>query len=194
MRKLSAASITNPFTKRSASTINLEPTEDSEQMPHVNKLLDSLVSVNCGTLPSSRTEVIEGSSLQRLPIIRDEVERSSSGGSTGHGSQMADGTISEGTIRRLDMAKVEAMWDENESGVSSLRAPSAHGNHAETVPSSARSSICSCSIEAGKAYPESQMVGPAAGYISTARSSSRWARVGIINRSLQALGNRSFFH
>ncbi|TGJ80056.1 hypothetical protein E0Z10_g8712 [Xylaria hypoxylon] len=34
MRKLSAASLTNPFAKRSASTTNLLHTEDSEQMPH----------------------------------------------------------------------------------------------------------------------------------------------------------------
>ncbi|KAI0515260.1 hypothetical protein F5B22DRAFT_646836 [Xylaria bambusicola] len=194
MRKLSAASITNPFAKRSGSTVNLLPTEDSEQMPHVNKFLDSLVSVNCDTLTSSRTEVIEGSPLQRLPIIRDEIERSSSG-STSASSQIADGTNSEGTVRRLDAAKVGATWsDENESGTSSLRTPSAQGHRAETTPSSARSSMCSCSVEAGKSYGGSQKGGPAAGYMSTARSSSRWARVGIINRSLQALGNRSFFH
>ncbi|KAI1368694.1 hypothetical protein F5Y08DRAFT_226774 [Xylaria arbuscula] len=195
MRKLSAASITNPFTKRSASTINLVPTEDSEQMPHVNTFLDSLVSVNCDTLPSSMAETMEDSPLQRLPIIRDEIERSSSGGSTSDCSQIADGTTSEGTIRRLDMAKVEAMWGNgNEPVASSLRAPSAQSNHTVTVPLSARSSICSCSVEADKAYPGSQVSSPATGYISTARSSSRWARVGIINRSLQALGNRSFFH
>ncbi|KAI1429999.1 hypothetical protein F5Y12DRAFT_709544 [Xylaria sp. FL1777] len=194
MRKLSAASLTNPFAKRSASSVNFIHTEDSEQMSHVNKFLDSLVSVNCDALTSYRTEVIEDSPLQRLPIIRDERERSSTSSGSG-GSQATDGTTSEGTVRRIDMAKVDAIWsDENELSTPSLRTPSIHGNHPETTSSSARSSICSCSVEASKSYHGSQMVSPAADYMSTPRSSSRWARVGAINRGLQALGSRSFFH
>ncbi|KAI0911815.1 hypothetical protein F4823DRAFT_584306 [Ustulina deusta] len=192
MRKLSAASLTNPFAKRSASNVNLLHTEDSEQMPHVNKFLDSLVSVNCDTLASSGTEVIESGPLQRLPMIRDEMERSSSSSS---GSQLADDTTSEGTVRRVDMAKTEAIWsDEKGLSTPSLRTPSLHGNNPEMTSSSTRSSICSCSVEAGKSYHRSPMVGPATDYLSTPRSSSRWARVGAINRGLQALGSRSFFH
>ncbi|KAI1356308.1 hypothetical protein F5Y01DRAFT_323774 [Xylaria sp. FL0043] len=193
MRKLSAASLSNPFAKRSVSTVNLLPAEDSEQMPYVNNFLDSLVSVNCDALTSSRTEAIEGTALQRLPMIRDEIERSSSNSSSS--SQAGDDTTSEGTVRRLDMAKVEAMWsDETRFSTPSLRTPSLYGNPLDTTSSSTRSSICSCSVEAGKSYGGLQTVGPATSYMSTPQSRSRWARVGAINRGLQALGSRSLFH
>ncbi|KAI0417506.1 hypothetical protein F5X98DRAFT_374642 [Xylaria grammica] len=194
MRKLSAASLANPFAKRSASTASLSHVEDGEQMPHVNKFLESLVSVNCDSLTSSRTEITENNPLQRLPIIRDEMERSSSSSSTG--SQAADGTTSEGTVRRMDMAEEGATWRSDEKGpsTSSLRTSSRVSNHAEKMPSSTRTSIYSCSMEAAESYHGSQMVGAARDYMSTPRSSSRWARVGAINRGLQALGSRSFFH
>ncbi|KAI0817675.1 hypothetical protein GGR55DRAFT_31000 [Xylaria sp. FL0064] len=193
MRKLSAASLSNPFAKRSVSTVNLLPAEDSEQMPYVNNFLDSLVSVNCDALTSSRTEAIEGTALQRLPMIRDEIERSSSNSSSS--SQAGDDTTSEDTVRRLDMAKVEAMWsDETRFSTPSLRTSSLYGNLPDTTSSSTRSSICSCSVEAGKSYGGSQTVGSTTSYMSTPRSRSRWARVGAINRGLQALGSRSLFH
>ncbi|KAI0539713.1 hypothetical protein GGR58DRAFT_524113 [Xylaria digitata] len=195
MRKLSAASLTNPFAKRSASTANLLHTEDSEQMPHVNRFLDSLVSVNCDALTSSRTEVMENNPLQRLPIIRDEMERSSSSSSSSSGSQVADGTTSEGTVRRMNMAEEGAIWDD-EKGLNtpSLRTSSRLSSHLEKILPSTRSSICSCSVEAVESYHGSQMVDPARDYMSSPRSSSRWTRVGAINRGLQALGSRSFFH
>ncbi|KAI0974261.1 hypothetical protein F4678DRAFT_458226 [Xylaria arbuscula] len=192
MRKLSAASLTNPFARRSASTVNLLHTEDGEQMSHMNRFLDSLVSVNCDALTTSRTEVLEGSTLQRLPIIRDEIERSSNGSNS---SQVADDTTSEGTVRRVDVAETEALWPDGiRLSTPSLRTPSTCGNRPDTTSSSTRSSICSCSVEASKSYHGSQIVGPATDYMSTPRSSSRWARVGAINRGLQALGSRSFFH
>ncbi|KAI0409468.1 hypothetical protein F4802DRAFT_544108 [Xylaria palmicola] len=191
MRKLSVASLTNPFAKRSASTSNLLHAEDNDQMPHVNRFVDSLVSVNCDGLTVSATEPPEGNLLPRLPMIRDEAERSNSGSS---GFQAGDGIIPEGTARRIDMAKEEAIW-EGEKGLStpSSRTSQKHGNNPPKTPSSTKSSTYSCSVEASKSYHASHSLDQAGDCISP-RSSSRWARVGAINRGLQALGNRSFFH
>ncbi|KAI1756521.1 Dbl homology domain-containing protein [Xylaria castorea] len=192
MRKLSAASLTNPFAKRSASTSSLLHIEDNEQMPHVNGFVDSLVSVNCDALTPSRTEVMEGSLLQRLPMIRDEIERSSSGSSA---SQMADDTTPEGTVRRIDMAKVEAIWgDEKGLNTPSLQTSPTHDVHPKKTPPPTKSSPYPRLMEAGKPYRASHSVNPTGDCISTTRSSGRWTRVGAINRGLQALGSRSFFH
>jgi hypothetical protein len=200
MRKLSAASLTNPFTKRSASTANStrRDSEVNNQLPHVNGFLDSLISVNCHALTPSGTESAEGSPVQRLPIIRDERERTSSNGSNGNngsGAQATDCPTSTGTVRRLDMSKVESMWDD-EKGLSTLplRTSYTPGGHPRHTPPSTKSSRCSCSMEAGGLYHASESSDPAQDCLSTPRSRSRWVRVGTINRGLQALGSRSFFH
>lgn len=191
MRKLSAASLTNPFAKRSTSTSNLLHTEDNEQMPHVNSFLDSLVRVNCDALTPSRIEVLESGPLQRLPMIRDEIERSSSGSSV---SQAVDTTTPEGTVRRIDMAKVEAIWgDEKGLNTPSLQTSSTHSLHPQkSLP--IKSPPYPCPIQVGKSCHASHNNNPAGDCISTSRSSGRWTRVGAINRGLQALGSRSFFH
>ncbi|TRX97685.1 hypothetical protein FHL15_001440 [Xylaria flabelliformis] len=194
MRKLSAASLTNPFSKRSASTSSLLHTEDSEQMPHVNSFLDSLVSVNCDALTPSRTEVMEGSSLQRLPMIRDEIEKSSSSSSV---SQMADATTPEGTVRHIDMAKVEAIWgDEKGLDTSSLQTSPICDIHPKKTPPPTKSKSFPYPrpAQASKPYRASHSISPAGDCRSTTRSNGRWTRVGAINRGLQALGGRSFFH
>ncbi|KAJ2989699.1 hypothetical protein NUW58_g3334 [Xylaria curta] len=135
MRKLSVASLTNPFSKRSISTSGLLHTDDSDQMPHVNTFLDSLVSVNCDTLTPFGVEGVEGGPQQRLPIIRDEIERSSSGSG---GFEVADVSKLEGTVRRVDMAKMEAIWGD-EMGVDTPPLPtsSSHGTHSRGTPSPA---------------------------------------------------------
>ncbi|KAI0442464.1 Dbl homology domain-containing protein [Xylaria telfairii] len=191
MRKLSAASLTNPFAKRSASTSNLLHTEDNEQMPHVNNFLDSLVRVNCDALTPSRIEVLESGPLQRLPMIRDEIERSSSGSSV---SQEADNATPEGTVRRIDMAKVEAIWgDEKGLNTPSLQTSSTHSLHPpKSLPT--KPPPYPCPMQVGKSCHASHNINPAENCRSTSRSSGRWTRVGAINRGLQALGNRSFFH
>ncbi|KAI0553773.1 Dbl homology domain-containing protein [Xylaria curta] len=192
MRKLSAASLTNPFSKRSASTSSLLHTEDNEQMPHVNGFLDSLVSVNCDALTPSRTEVMEGSSLQRLPMIRDEIEKSSSSSST---SQVADATTPEGTVRHIDMAKVEALWgDEKGLNTSSLQTSPTHDIHPQKTRPPTKSSPYPRPVQAGKPYRTSNSINPAGDCRNTTKSSGKWTRVGAINRGLQALGSRSFFH
>ncbi|KAI3328870.1 Dbl homology domain-containing protein [Xylariaceae sp. AK1471] len=195
MRKLSAASLSNPFAKRSASTANLLHTdiEDNDQLPHVNGFLDSLISVNCDALTPSRTEVMEGGPVQRLPIIRDEMERTSSNSSCS--SEAADGTTSNGTVRRIDMANVEAIWgDEKGLSMPSPRTRSRHGGHRQQRSPSTKSTSCSCSVEAGKLYHAPGSADSARDCLDTPRSSSRWTRVGAINRGLLALGSRSFFH
>ncbi|KAJ8129121.1 hypothetical protein O1611_g4512 [Lasiodiplodia mahajangana] len=191
MRKLSSASLTNPFTKRSTSTSNPLHSEDNEQMPHVNTFLDSLVSVNCDTLALPRSENTEDSLLQRLPMIRDEIEGS---GSISSSSPEAEGTKSDGTVRRLDMAEIEAIWgDEKELSTPPPRTPSRSSETPHKLPQSINSAYL-FSMEAGKPYHASNNPSSAGDYITTSRSGSRWARVGAINRGLHALGSRSFFH
>ncbi|KAI1178733.1 Dbl homology domain-containing protein [Nemania sp. FL0916] len=201
MRKLSAASLTKPFAKRSTSSSCILHPEDNEQMPHVNKFLDSLVSVNCDTLTSSKTEteIIEENSIQRLPIILDEAERSTSdvgsSSSSSSVSQGDDGTKSDGTVRRVDMLEMEAIWsNEKEMSRPPLPTSSRESNNPLKMPPSIKSSPRPCSVEAGKLYHDPRCVDSTKSSIGAPRSSSRWARVGAINRGLQALGGRSFFH
>jgi hypothetical protein len=187
MRKLSAASLTHRFARRSASSANLAQaeTEDDDQLPHVNEFLDSLVSLNCDPPTPSRTGNTEGGQVQRLPIIRDEIERTSSNSSN---SQVADGAPSNtGTIRRLDMTKVEAIWgDEKGFNVPSHRTASRLSSRQNT-PST-------CSMEAHNPCHGSDSMESSQEFLSPSKSSSRWTRVGAINRGLMALSNRSFFH
>ncbi|GAP83449.1 hypothetical protein SAMD00023353_0201890 [Rosellinia necatrix] len=192
MRKLSAASLTNPFAKRSASTSSILHPEDDEQMPHVNKFLDSLISVNCDALTPSIAEVLESSSLQRLPIIRDEIERSNSNDSVK--PQETDSTASEGTVRRIDMARVESVWGDDKGSSNSSLQTAEHDSHPQKMPDSTKPVPCPYSAEAAKPYHTSPRAGPRRDRNNSPRSSSRWTRVGAINRSLQALGGRSFFH
>ncbi|KAI1827974.1 Dbl homology domain-containing protein [Xylaria intraflava] len=193
MRKLSAASLTNPFARRSASTASLMQAEDTEPLPYVNKFIDSLVSMNCDAMTTPWNEVTEGGLIQRLPIIRDEMERTSSNSSSD--SHVVDGTTSEGTVRRVDVEKVETIWDDEKgSSTSSLRTPSRLSVYPDKTSPSAKSPTFPCSMEANKSYHASQGIDSAQDCMNTPRSRSRWIRVGAINRGLQALGSRSFFH
>ncbi|KAI1433737.1 Dbl homology domain-containing protein [Xylaria sp. CBS 124048] len=190
MRKLSAASLTNPFARRSASAASLMQAEDDDHLPHVSRFLDSLVSVNCDAMTPPKNEITEGSAIQRLPIIRDETERTNSDSS---GSQVPNSTTSEGTgtVRRLDMAELETIWGgEKGSSTSSSRLSVCP----QKTPPSAKSPKCPYPMEVNKSYHASQSVDSARGCGNTTRSKSRWARVSVINRGLQALGSRSFFH
>jgi hypothetical protein len=194
MRKLSAASLSNPFARRSASTAHLLYTdiEDIDQLSYGDGILDSLISVNCDAPSPSRTEMVRGSPVQRLPIIRDELERMSGNSSD---SQEDDETTSNGTVQRVHVADVGAFWD-IEKGLStpSLQSISRDNGYAQQTPASTALSHCSCSMEAGKLYHASESADAARNCLGTPRSSSRWTRVGAINRALLALGSRSFFH
>ncbi|KAI1818424.1 Dbl homology domain-containing protein [Poronia punctata] len=188
MRKLSAASLTHRFARRSASAANLaqaEVMEDDGQLPHVNDFLDSMVRLNCNALPSGITGAIESNQPQRLPMIRDEMERSSSNNSSG--LQGIDGFTPNGTVRRLDMAKVQAIWG-SEKGLneSSRRATPRLSDYPETASSN-------CSMEAHQACHGLDSVNSSRECLTPTRSTSRWARVGALNRSLMA-SSRSFFH
>ncbi|KAI8632332.1 Dbl homology domain-containing protein [Xylariaceae sp. FL1651] len=175
MRKLSVASLTNPFAKRSVSTANLlrRTVDDDDQLPRVNDFLDSLVGVNCDDLMPSPIEVMERSPMQRLPIIRDEVERTSSNSSN---CQAVDGTLSTGTVRRVDISRMEANWCEEKGiGTSPLRTTSTNsGRLSQPTPPSNKSS--SCSLEVGELPHTPENISPARDCLSTPRSGSRWAR------------------
>ncbi|KAI0200326.1 Dbl homology domain-containing protein [Astrocystis sublimbata] len=190
MRKLSTASLTNRFAKRSTSTSIMLSAEDNEQMPHVNDFLDSLVSVNCDGLTPFRTEVMEGSSMRRLPIIRDEVERSSSGGSM---SEFTEAITPDGTVRRVDMTKVEAIWGDEKGLCTPVQKPSTNAACRSRTSSSFHPTPETRPKEVGTpryALPSVPRTGDCR---SASRSRGRWPRVGAINRGLQALGSRSFF-
>ncbi|KAI2635919.1 Dbl homology domain-containing protein [Xylaria nigripes] len=193
MRKLSAASLSNPFARRSLSTANLMQAEENDHHhPHVNTFIDSLVSVNCDGITPSRSEVMEGGLFQRLPMIRDETERTDSQGSE---SPAPDGTTPEGTVRRIDMAKVETIWGD-EKGLSTppLRTSSRLSVRPQKRPTPTQSPPYACSVEANRSYRTSQGIDSVRDCLGTTRSRSRWTRVSVLNRGLSALGSRSFFN
>ncbi|KAI1333382.1 Dbl homology domain-containing protein [Xylariaceae sp. FL0255] len=193
MRKLSVASLTNPFTKRASSSANSnrKPLDDEVQYPHVNKFVEALVGVNCDAPVAPKTETLNDSSLQRLPIIQDEIERVSSNGSS---SQAADGGGSTCTVRHTEISRFEVRHDEDrDSRTLYLRTPSANSIPTKQHLTLSIKSTSPCSLESDKSSQAPEKMESQRDCLGAPRV-SRWPRVSVMNRGLLALGGRSFFH
>ncbi|KAI1341627.1 Dbl homology domain-containing protein [Xylariaceae sp. FL0016] len=198
MRKLSVASITSSFTKRSASVASQHRRDDDGQLPRVDSFVDSLVSVNCdGTSPSVSGESIEDIKRRRLPVIRDATERSSSAGTQYiqiDGAADTDGNTSSGTeiIRRRDKSKLNLdSTEEYGSDLARSRPTSAHSHRTLTslmvLPGSSETSDANQGTDSASSIR---------GNLKLARSPSKWSRKsakGAINRGLVSLGSRGIF-
>ncbi|KAI1082770.1 Dbl homology domain-containing protein [Whalleya microplaca] len=191
MRKLSVASITNSFAKRSTSASVARPNDD--ELPHVGGFVDTLVNTNCDAprqQVSDTDTAGEDDTRRRLPMIRDEVERASS---TSPASAVDAGTLS-GTVRRLDRSKLDPrLGEEGGIGTPALRnsSPNSIRQNRQTPPSSARSSPSSTEKE--NLCQESRSKHHLRETLHSARPTSKWSRVSAINRGLMASGIRSFF-
>ncbi|KAI1382100.1 Dbl homology domain-containing protein [Hypoxylon crocopeplum] len=193
MRKLSVASITNSFAKRSASATSvIRLTEDEHA--HVNGFVDNLVHLNCDrsntVLPGSGAS--EGDIKQRLPIIQDEGEQT--GSTSASSSSTIDTSTRSGTVKKLDPSKLDLEWlEQAEISTPKLQTSPLHGIRRNRQMSlSARSTPCSIEDE------ENMYHGFGTKHrlhetLSSIRPTSKWARVGVINRGLMASSIRSFF-
>ncbi|KAI0389365.1 Dbl homology domain-containing protein [Xylariaceae sp. FL0594] len=188
MRKLSAASLTHRFARRAPSITNLAQAErrDGDELPLLSECGDSSVDLTIEARAPSRSGTADDGSAQRLPLICDDIEQAHSKSS---GSQAGDGELSNaGTVRRLDMTKVESIWGEEKVFEIPSRRATPRFSSRQNTPSM-------CSMEAKNPSCGSDNTEPSREFLrSPSRSNSRWARVGAINRGLMALSNRSFFH
>ncbi|KAI0164875.1 Dbl homology domain-containing protein [Xylariaceae sp. FL1272] len=189
IRKLSVAGLAHSFTKRSSSTATLTRSDanEAEQNAHVNGFIDSLVDVVCDTPKTTRPDL---SPLQRLPIIRDEMERASSNGS----EYQRDG--STGTVRRLDASKGETASDRTDTAAmkSSRTSSTSSSRLSQRTPPRPPPKSPLRTEDTSKIYRAAErMVSSSEDRPSTPRY-SRWPRIGVINRGISALGGRSFFH
>ncbi|KAI0841994.1 Dbl homology domain-containing protein [Hypoxylon sp. FL0890] len=193
MRKLSVASITNSFAKRSVSATSVPKTSEDE-LPHVNGFVNDLVHVNCDKKYSGfvRAGTAEGDIKERLPMIRDETEHT---GSTSPSITSTTDTRNQtGISKKHDPSILGLEWlEENETRTTTLRSsPSSRIRRRRQLSLSARSSPSSTEDE------ENLYNGLGSKYrlhetLTNVRPSSKWPRVGAINRGLVASSIRSFF-
>ncbi|KAI0846817.1 Dbl homology domain-containing protein [Daldinia vernicosa] len=194
MRKLSVASITNSFTKRSTSATSV-PKSSEEELPHYNGSVDNLARLN-GDKPKSRllrVSTTDGDIKPRLPMIRDEIEHFSN--PNPDISSTIDACIQPGTLK-LEPLKLDLDWLEDGMSAHTLRS-SPSSRH--TRRDSRQTTLSAGSSPSSIGDEETIYHGLGAKHrlhetLTNIRpTNNKWARVGAINRGLVASGIRSFF-
>lgn len=223
-RKLSVASITNSFMKRSPSINSMHKAHDRSgdrpgdrgwdrladkgynkmsdmeaaavqeegHCPHVDELVESLVTLNCdfSTLELGLEEDfdhVQG----RLPAIRDEAER---GSSCSAGPSIDTASLPE-TVRRMDTSKLDAWWPSDEevqqpSPVLRTTSP----NSLRHCPSPFPKPPSLAWVDKEKVHCSDALGLPAQGTGSgPAKTASKWSKAGVLNRSLVTNSLRNFF-
>ncbi|KAI5927779.1 hypothetical protein F4810DRAFT_281742 [Camillea tinctor] len=192
MRKLSVASITGSFAKRSASSGNMTKLGDGEPVyVHGHGDPRSRTNSEASMLSSAESHTASEDNGQKLPVIRDESERSSSASTS---FLMADGTALSSTVRRHNPVQLEAEWcDDKEFGASALRTTSTNSlqQMRQTPPSG--TSTPSSTKKRTAVFRSVEKLNSTPGDLGSPRSPRRWSRVGTINRNFVASGLRSFF-
>lgn len=98
MRKLSVASITNSFAKRSGSSASMSTMKASEESAHhANESTESMAKRSCDSSSITLSADQDQVDVQRLPVIRDATERTS--GCSARNS-FDDGLVMSGMTRR----------------------------------------------------------------------------------------------
>ncbi|KAI1459067.1 Dbl homology domain-containing protein [Annulohypoxylon moriforme] len=190
MRKLSVASITSSFAKRSISTTSVAKLNEDE-VPHVN----SLVHLNHDSIAvgSIRTDTSDGDVKSRLPMIQDETEQASSI------SPSITSTTGvrrhSGTVKKNDPLKRDIEWM-GERGASTPT-PNSRLSPLNSVRRKRQSSLSARSSPSTEDeenfYHGLGMKHRLHETLTNVRPSGKWARVGGINRGLMASSIRSFF-
>lgn len=197
IRKLSVASIASSFTKRSASlastnkaTTDDDKTEMGDGVRHVPKLTREEGW-------TSGSPLLRGQEDRRLPIIRDDAERKTSSGTSTGGSafKKADvaGTVA-GTVRRLDALKRgSAPTGEEGRAVESTALRTSSPNSLRLIRHTSSSKTSPCPSDKENFYQPPGAKPPLLSKPPLSKRSSRWARVGALNRDVMVQGLRSFF-
>lgn len=198
MRKLSVATITSSFSRRSPSLGAVAKSED-EELPHVSGFIDGLVTMNCESACPDTVggETRGGEQTEQLPMIRDVTEFSSStGNSAGRGSPEGELEGHLGTVRRLDLAKLDSRWDLEEEeapvGTPALRTSSSNSLNRHTPCSPRTVSTCSLAKENVQQRRNPKYRNPRSASDGH-KLSSRWSKVSGINRGFMSQGIRNLF-
>ncbi|KAI8960904.1 Dbl homology domain-containing protein, partial [Daldinia sp. FL1419] len=194
MRKLSVASITSSFAKRSTSTASV-PKSSEEELPHFSGSVDNLARLN-GDKPKSRllrVSTIDGDIKPRLPMIRDETEHANNTNSDI--SSTIDAFTQPGTMK-LEPLKLDLDWLEDELSAHTLQS-SPSSRHARR---DSRQTTLSAGSEPSSIGDEDAIYhGLGAKHhlhetlTSVRPTHNKWARVGAINKGLMSSSIRSFF-
>ncbi|KAI1631555.1 hypothetical protein F4809DRAFT_162956 [Biscogniauxia mediterranea] len=192
MRKLSVASITGSFAKRSASSGNMTKLGDGELYPsygHVDPR--SRTNSDSSMFSSAEFDPADEDNNQKLPVIRDESERSSSAST---GFLIADGTTISATVRSFDPSQLEAEWCDGKGfGAPALRTTSTNSlQQMRQTPPSGKSTPSSTKKRTA-VFRRVEKLNSTQDSLGSPRSPRRWSRVGAINRNFVTSGLRSFF-
>ncbi|KAL7629427.1 hypothetical protein AAE478_000947 [Parahypoxylon ruwenzoriense] len=190
MRKLSVASITSSFAKRSTSATSATKFIEDEQ-PHISGFVDGLTNLNSEETNFDLVEA-EEDIKQRLPIIRDETEHT--GSPSPSISSAVDTCAQSGTVKRLDSSRLDLKWLDEESGfdIPSLRTSPPNSIRRNKWMPSMRSSP-SASTDEENMYQGLGTKHRLQETLTNTRATSKWPRVGAINRGLMASSIRSLF-
>ncbi|KAI1661329.1 Dbl homology domain-containing protein [Daldinia decipiens] len=194
MRKLSVASITSSFTKRSISAASV-PKSSEEELPHYNGSVDNLPRLNSDKPKSRllRVSTTDGDIKPRLPMIRDEVEHL--GNPNPDISSAIDACIQPETLK-LEPLKFDLDWLGDGMSAHTLRSsPSSRHTRRDSRQTTLSTGSSPSSIGDEDAIYHG--LGAKHRLHETLTNikpiNNKWARVGAINRSLVASGIRSFF-
>lgn len=190
MRKLSVASITNSFAKHSTSNTSVAKANEDETA-NTNGFGDS-AHLNGDKPRSAGISTAEGDVKRRLPMIKDETEHT--GSNSPSIASTNDTRSRSGTVKKLDPSKLDLEWlEEGEATTPSLQtsAPSSI-RRSRQMSLSAISSLSSAEDE------ENMYHGFGTKHrlhetLTNIRPTSKWPRMGAINRGLMASSIRSFF-
>ncbi|KAI6093713.1 Dbl homology domain-containing protein [Hypoxylon rubiginosum] len=193
MRKLSVASITNSFAKRSTSATSVARLNE-EEPTRANGFVDNPIELidERSNLGSVGVNTAEGDIKRRLPVIRDETEHTRSDSPS---ITSTTRTRAKSARVKADPSELDLKWLEEEHGfsMSALRMSPSKGIHRKRQMSlSARSSPGSTTDE-DTIYQGLGTKHRLHETLTNVRPSSKWPKVGAINRGLVASSIRSFF-
>ncbi|KAK6083830.1 RhoGEF domain-containing protein [Seiridium cupressi] len=194
MRKLSVASITNSFAKRSGSSPSASTEKaNNKDPPQANNVVDSVATVD-HEFPTPTLDLdYDLSDFQRLPVIRDATERSNSC-SPGMASTEADSP--SGTVRRLDLSKSEnKINDVKDSDGKASRTMALRTSSANSVPRQppTKAGPPATPMMEKENMSKAQQVKRSVQETTSPAKPSKRSKVGSINRSVMAGAIRNFF-
>lgn len=160
--------------------------------PHVDELVESLVTLNCdfSTLElglEDDFDHVQG----RLPAIRDELER---GSSCSTGPSVDTDSLPE-TVRQMDSRKLDTRWPSDDaarqpSPILRTTSPNSLRPCSSSFPEPS-SSAC-VDKENSHCADSLEPLGQGSGS-GPAKMASKWSKAGVLNRSLVTNSLRSFF-
>ena len=195
MRKLSVANITSSLGKRSMSVPNAAKANDDTQSHNVLDTSD-VKNSDRSSCASVIDEVVDSNKGPPSPSIGN--------GSEGNGSPrlapyQGDGDTLSGTVRKVDLSKLDVPWNTEDDGLDGppSRTPTGYSNptNGQPPPSlKSQSSMGSISLGKENALEKCSKHGRfLQSPLSGVKSARKWSKAGGINKGGVASSLRSFF-